>query len=81
MAHEFDQLWICPNIKELELYGDPLFMQFSDGKSLVMIVNSCSVAKRNDSSIKRFYTDATGPSELDMNDKEERDEIKLLMRK
>ena len=36
----------------MDLYGDPFFMQYTKGKSLVMIVNSCTEALKYDVGMK-----------------------------
>ena len=48
MKDELSNDWICPNVTNYDLYGDPQFMPFQRGKSFFMIVNSCNVAKVND---------------------------------
>ena len=64
MYDELSNGWICPEISELELYGDPFFMSTRRGRSLIMIVNSCSVAKQIDQEmIDRGLTDVTYASD------------------
>ena len=43
-----DAMWICPDISSFTLSGDPWSRMHAEGQSLVMIVNSCIVAKKYD---------------------------------
>ena len=48
MAFAFKDDWICPNLTEIELFGDPYFEIHNNGKSFNMIVNSCLEAQKQD---------------------------------
>ena len=40
--------WICPNMTEIPLYGNPWQIQSSRGQSLIMIINACPDAQHHD---------------------------------
>ena len=46
VANAFKLDWICPNLTEIELFGDPYFEIHNNGKSFNMIVNSCLEAQK-----------------------------------
>ena len=48
MAEEFTDLWICPNVTEFQLLGDPWMLRYSEGTALLMEVTSCNIALKHD---------------------------------
>ena len=48
IADEFQRNFLCPNITDFQLFGDPLYLKNANGKALVVIVNSCTEAIKND---------------------------------
>ena len=70
VASEFTNQWICPNVTQLKLYGDPKFMPFNEGQSLVMIVNSCPIAKIADFKMRLDGYDQVTYTNVDCSDQE-----------
>ena len=48
VADEFRGKWVCPNMTDYEIYGDPWSLVNAEGKSFVMIINSCTEAQKYD---------------------------------
>ena len=48
VADEFLAKWVCPNVTDYSIYGDPWSLIHTNGRSLVMIINSCTVAQKYD---------------------------------
>lgn len=42
MADEFSENWVCPNVKEFELLGDPWYIPHTNGSAIVMEIVSCT---------------------------------------
>ena len=48
IAYELNRGWVCPGIDKFELKADPFNMVNKNGTALMMIVNSCTEAVKND---------------------------------
>ena len=65
MHLELEKEWICPDLKEIQLLGDPQQISNADGQSLFLVVNSCKIAQSEDAKMRQrgienpTYSDAT----------------------
>ena len=48
IAYELNKNWVCPGVDEFELKADPFNILNKNGTALMMIVNSCTEALKND---------------------------------
>lgn len=46
LSSEGSSIWVCPDVEELQVYNNPSLDPQSDGRSFVMVINTCSQAKK-----------------------------------